>query len=195
MRTRHSFCGDRRGTAVLEFAILAPAMLALIFGLIELANVAFARSALESATMAGARYASTQSCLARRKSGMESIVTGRMHLFRSFNHEPAQVEVLAYSGRFVDVKQPEPFTDLPPKNGQWDVGESYTDVNGNARYDTDMGKNGSVGGPGDVVTFKSTFKLTPLVPFIFATFHSQDSFYRLTASTAVRNEPVFRDQC
>ena len=194
MRSVPSFRRDHRGAAALEFAFVAPVMIVLIFGLLQLGYVAFARSSLESATMAGARYAAAQSCLAKRKSGMESLITQRMGNFHSFNDEPVRIEVKSYGAEFGSVGNPEPYADTN-KNKQHDAGESYDDVNGNGRWDQDMGREGSVGNAGDVVTLSTSYKLQALVPFIAERFNGGEPYYALQASTVVRNEPVFQDKC
>ena len=191
---RTPFAPDRRGTAILEFAFVAPVLILLLFGLLQLAHVAFARSALESATMAGARYAAAQSCLSRRQSGMQQIIIDRMTQFQSFNGEAPAIKVLAYGSNFGDVGNPEPYTDTN-RNHRHDANESYTDVNGNGGYDEDMGRDGSVGNAGDVVSLTTSFKLAPIVPFLSERLNDGLPFYTLSASTVVRNEPIFRDQC
>lgn len=194
MRNAPSFRHDRQGAAALEFAFVAPVMIVLIFGLLQLGYVAFARSALESATMAGARYAAAQSCLATRKSGMESLISQRMATFNSFNNEPVRIDVKSYGSEFGSVGNPEPYTDAN-KNKQHDPGETYDDVNGNGQWDEDMGREGSVGNAGDVVTLSTSYKLQALVPFIAERFNGGQPYFALGASTVVRNEPIFRDKC
>ena len=40
---------------------------------------------------------------------------------------------------FASISQAEPFTDNKPENGEYDAGEAFTDINGNGRWDEDMG--------------------------------------------------------
>lgn len=193
--TRLRFFGpDRRGSAAMEFAFLGPVMILLLFGLLELGYVGFARSTLESATMSGARYAAAQSCLAKRQPGMQSIINTRMSDFNSADGKPVVITSKAYGSNFGDAGNPEPFTDAN-SNKAYDVGESYDDVNGNGKWDNDMGRDGSVGGAGDVVTLTTSFKLRPLVPFLAEQINGGRDHYQIGSSTVVRNEPFFRNNC
>ena len=48
--------GDRRGGAVIEFAILAPVLFTILLGIIEMGRMFYVRQALEYATEEAARY-------------------------------------------------------------------------------------------------------------------------------------------
>lgn len=48
--------GDERGGAILEFAILAPVLLGILFGIVEMGRMFYIRQALEYATEEAARY-------------------------------------------------------------------------------------------------------------------------------------------
>ncbi len=50
------FCGARQGTLVVEFALIAPAFLALLVALLETALFLFAQMALQNAAMEAGRY-------------------------------------------------------------------------------------------------------------------------------------------
>ena len=62
---------DRRGNMALEFALLLPAILILLGGIIEFGSAMYASSALESAARAGAHYAFEKGL---DKSGIEQAV-------------------------------------------------------------------------------------------------------------------------
>jgi Flp pilus assembly protein TadG len=47
---------DRRGVAAIEFAILAPVLFTLLFGIVEMGRMFYVRHALEYATEQAARY-------------------------------------------------------------------------------------------------------------------------------------------
>jgi hypothetical protein len=65
---------------------------------------------------------------------------------------PVSVTALAY-GDPRNLGRPEPFTDLPPFNGVFDPGETYVDVNGDGRWNADMGASG-LGGSGEYVVYE-----------------------------------------
>jgi hypothetical protein len=64
---------DARGNMALEFALLLPAILILLGGIIEFGSAMYASSALESAARAGAHYAFEKGL---DKSGIEQAVKG-----------------------------------------------------------------------------------------------------------------------
>ena len=88
---------------------------------------------------------------------------------------------------FGDIGGPEPFVDSAPANGAYDVGETFTDVNGNGVWDPDMGAAGA-GGPGDVVVYRLSYDWSLLTP-VLAGVIGEAGRVRLAASVVVRNEP------
>lgn len=181
---------DERGVAAVEFGLIAPVVVLMLGGFMEFAHVSSARSTLEAATMRAARAVAASDCPSQREAILKAIVENGMSGFRSADGKKATITSKAYSSRFGDVGEPEPFEDT---NGNkiHDDGESYTDVNGNGKYDTDMGASGSIGAAGEVVSYTAEFRVGSLFPFISQQFVGSNS-YRLRASTVVRNEPVFR---
>lgn len=191
MRHPLSLAIDRRAIATTEFALIAPTMIFLIMGFIEFAWVASARSALESAVMRGARAIAASDCPSRREQQMRDLViTGMAHVRSSDGQRPT-ITAKSYGSSFGDVGEPEPFIDAGSRNGRYDVGESFTDVNGNGQWDTDMGRSGSVGSAGQIVSYSASFRVESLIPFIPRIYGGRDD-YPISASTVIRNEPVFR---
>lgn len=184
----------QQGIATTEFALMAPFIVVTLFGLIEFAWVQSARSALESATMKGARLIAASDCPDEREEILiDTVVRGMAHVKSSDGQLP-KIESKAYGSAFGDVGEPEPFVDVvPTKNGKYDLGEAYTDVNGNGKWDTDMGTSGSVGGAGSVVSYTATFRVKSMVPFIAKKFGDGREDYPITATTVIRNEPIFRN--
>lgn len=184
---------SRTGAAALEFGLLAPAMLLVMLGLIDLARVATARSALESATIQAARQLAATECPADRPRRLASAIAQGMRSVIGEKDTAPTVESRSYADRFGDIGAPEPFVDDPAApNRLYDPGESFTDVNGNGRWDADMGVEGSIGGAGEVISYTATFRVRPLIPFLVEQLAGRDH-YPIRASTVVRNEPVFRD--
>lgn len=185
---------DDAAAAIPELALIAPVMLFLLLGLVDLARVANARSALEAATNRGARQASATDCPAERPDRLAMAVAKAMRAGLGSDGTKPTVETKSYADRFGDVGAPEPYVDDPAApNGVHDPGESFTDVNGNGQWDADMGVTGSIGGAGDVVSYTVTYRVRPLMPFLVALVTGQDH-YPIRASTLVRNEPVFDDR-
>lgn len=56
-RNRQQSCSDRRGAVAVEFAVVAPMLLAIVTGMIELNRVYDTQNTLEAAAREGARFA------------------------------------------------------------------------------------------------------------------------------------------
>jgi Flp pilus assembly pilin Flp len=181
---------DDRGLAAVEFAMIAPVMIMMICGFMEYAHVSSARTTLESATMRAARAVVASDCPSKRQAIMMNIIEGSMKRVPSANGGQVEVITKSYSDKFGDVGESEPFPD-PNGNGKWDIGEPYTDINANNQYDLDMGKVGSIGGVGQVVSYTARYQVSSLFEFISKRFNGTDK-YMIEASTVVRNEPIFR---
>lgn len=192
---------DRSGLAAVEFAILAPIA-------IGLATVGFAGVMLHAGAVSlemGAAAAARASIIGAIPAGttrpaeIRRIVTAHVcppgggfcywdsgWLAESDDGvvAPLRIEMRAY----VDprnIGRPEPFVDKKPYNGVYDLGETFTDVNGNGVWDTDMGR-AEPGGSGDHVVFRLTMAQAVrhplLTPIMGARLLHQ-------AQIVVRNEP------
>lgn len=190
MRTLRRLGPDRRGIATVEFAMIAPVMILMICGFMEYAHVSSARTTLEAATMRAARAVAASDCPDRRQGIMLGIVQRAMANTPAAPGTEVQVVTKSYSDQFRDVGEPEPFNDANG-NGRWDPGETYTDINGNSQHDNDMGRVGSIGGAGQVVSYTATFQVASLFGFISEIYNDGEA-YRIQASTVIRNEPIFR---
>ncbi len=124
-------CRDDRGIAAVEFAILAPVLLVLIMGLMDIAYNAYAQAALEGAMQK-----------AGRDSGIEAANTSTID-----ENLKAKVRVVIPNATFLITRKsyssfgtaaPERFDDAN-NNGQYDSGECFYDVNGNRVWDRDPG--------------------------------------------------------
>lgn len=182
-----------KGIATTEFALIAPVLITLLCGFVEFAWVASSRAALESATMKAARLIAASDCPAQRETLLtQTVVKGMAHV-KSSDGQPPKIESKSYASSFGDVGEPEPFVDVEPtQNGKYDLGEAYTDVNGNGKWDPDMGKSGSVGGAGQVVSYTATYRVKPMIPWLAKQFGDGREDYPIRATTVIRNEPVFR---
>jgi hypothetical protein len=185
---------DSAGVTIVEFAFVAPVMLVLLGGLLELGYVAFARSTLESAILDASRTARVAECPGEAAALIEAELVSRMAVVASHDGQPPVLAVRAYGGEFGNVGNPEPFNDLDA-NGSFDAGEPFTDLNGNGGWDADMGKAGDYGSFGEVVEFTATFKVASLLPFVAARINGNAGFYPISAETVVRNEPLKEATC
>ena len=173
---------DRRGDAVVQFAMITPALLLLIVGSFEVAIMLFVSGTMESAVLAASRYGITGFTEdgVSREQRIREIIEERTLGFVDLDQ--AEIRTLVYAS-FENIGQPEPFTD-ENGNGSHDAGEPFNDVNGNGDWDDDMGAAG-LGGPGDIVLYDIEYEtgaITHLLEPIFGRVVHR-------ASVAVRNEP------
>lgn len=195
-----AFVRDCRGVAAIEFAIAAPIVILLLITLFEMGFVLTGGIFLEAGARSAGRYGITGASVAgkTRDEVIRDIVVGYVcprakpastsslcFWSESGGEEPLRIAVQAYSDPR-NVGQPEPFSDLPPENGVYDAGETFTDINGNQRWDPDMGI-ASAGGAGDIVVYDVTMVQAVHSPLLRAAIGSRA--YRHSARLVVRNEP------
>lgn len=173
---------NREGSAALEFGLVATPFVILIFGIIEFAIILFLNASLEAGVINASRYAVTGSTtpgITREEKVVEVL---NRYGFGLVDIQQSNLLTLIYPN-FASIGQPEPFVDANA-NTVYDPGETFTDVNGNAQWDADMGLAG-LGGAGDIVVYTVDYTwglLTGMMhPFI--------GDMTLTSSVAVRNEP------
>lgn len=182
------FRRSERGTALLEFALVAPPLFLLVIGMFEVAMLMFVDVSVEGGIKEAARWGITgqqspDPDLTREEQIVEIIEANTYGLV---DLTSADVSVLVYDS-FTDVGKPEPWTDDPPYNGVHDAGEAYDDVNGDGEWSEDQGIAGA-GTFGEVVQYTVHYTwalMTPLIGDIM----SADGVIHLSSSVVVRNEP------
>lgn len=183
-------CRDRRGVTAVEFALIAPALMWMICGTIEIGHMMFARAVLEGAVVEAARAATAtlESTEGARNTIMRESISEMMSQFRTAPGTSITISTKVYRD-FASVT-PENFTDKNG-NGVWDPGEDFIDRNGNGKWDPAIPISGTLGGPGDVVSYTATFPKQMLFGSM-TTWFGVSPETMLTATTVVRNEAVVR---
>ncbi len=173
------------GSTVLEFAFVAPVLILLLFGTMEVGMIFFADSLLEGGLREASRFGLTG---APPPSG-----TREDYIVQVVNQNGAGVVEIDASNittlvypNFTSVGEPEPYTDTNG-NGSHDSGEPFTDINCNTVWDPDMGKSG-LGHGGEVVLYTVSYELQ-LMTGLLAPMMGKDGKFPLAASVVVRNEP------
>ena len=178
------------GSALAEFALIAPLLITTIVAVMEFAMILFINAVLEGSLRDAARFAitgSTPTAVKREDVIVDKISSATLGLVPI---TAGHITTLAYSD-FHEVGQPEPYVDDKPANGKYDVGESYTDINGNGQWDADMGAPG-LGGACDVVVYRVRTQWGLMLGTLASSIGQNVT---LTASTAVRNEPYGNAPC
>lgn len=174
---------SREGASATEFAILAPAFLALVVGLVEVTGVFLANGLLEGAVREASRYGITMRCGETRSTVIRQIIAD--NTYGLIDMSSATIDTKVYPN-FGAIGQPEPYTDTN-RNGQYDGGEPFTDVNGNGAWDSDQGRAGE-GAAGEVVQYSVRYNWPLFSPFLAPVLGS-GGIVPLRATVAVRNEP------
>lgn len=180
MRWRHA--KDKRGNTAVEFGLLLPVMLAVFVGLMEFSVYFWLNAVLENAALHASRYGITgnsQSGMTREQSITQAIQDNTYNMVDINN---LTMTTLVYDN-FADIGQPEPYADAN-MNGSYDAGETFTDVNGNGVWDSDLGAAGS-GGAADIVVYRIQFTSSGITGLLRPVLDNMPH----EAVVAVRNEP------
>lgn len=188
MKRLRGFKRRSEGATVVELGMVALPFLVFILGVVEFSMITLATAVLEGGLHEASRYGITGSLPAESTSREEHVVKViNQHGAGMVDITQANLTVKAYPN-FSKIGEPEPLTENPPANGQWEPGESYTDINCNGQWDEDMGKSGP-GAGGEVVVYQVDYDFQLLVGDFWVMKVGRDGKFGLSANIAVRNEP------
>ncbi|MEM7172733.1 MAG: TadE/TadG family type IV pilus assembly protein [Pseudomonadota bacterium] len=183
------FVARRDGTTAVEFAFAASGILIFVMVIMEIAMMMFANTLLEGGIRQAARFGITQADpddpLLDREDMIAEIIND--HGIGLLDVDPNNITTLVYPD-FNSIGNPEPWND-DDGNGEYDAGEDFTDMNCNGAWDDDMGFEGA-GGSSEVVLYTVNHDWQMMTGFLNHAFGGGDGVISLTASVAVRNEPV-----
>lgn len=182
-RRLRTLARDRTAASALEFAIVAPVLVLMTFGLIDVGQLVYGRAVLDGAVEAAARDASLET-------GNTSTIDADVLKAVS----PALPGVTISSARanyydFSDIARAERWNDAN-KDGTCSAGESYVDENRNNRWDSDIGQPGN-GGAYDVVVYTVTATFRPVVQLPMLPMFNRDM---TMVSRSVRKNQPFASQ-
>lgn len=180
------FLRREEGVTLVELAFSIPVLAVAVIGIMEMSMILFVGSMMEGGVREASRFGITGNAPggATREEQIIAIVKERTLGMLELSED--DISTLIYPS-FDSVGKPEPFTDNSPENGVYDEGEDFSDINGNAVWDVDMGAAG-LGGPGDIVLYRIDAEW-PLMTGLLNGVMGQDGKIPLTASIVVRNEP------
>jgi Flp pilus assembly pilin Flp len=172
---------DERGVSAIEFALIAPALLMILLGLMDLSYNIYATSVLEGAMQAAGRDATLEGA-----EGRGLAIDDRV---RDVVDDVVSNGDLQFSRRsYVDyssVARPEDFTDVDA-DGLCDNGEPFEDANGNGTWDDDRGR-ADMGGARDAVLYTATLSYPRAFPLMGLL--GFDNTVTARARTVLRNQP------
>jgi len=170
--------GDQRGAAAIEFAVLAPVLVMLLLGLMDLAYQSYAKTVLEGALQKAGRDSGIEAANTTAIDNKVKASVLTVSKYATFEFERKNYSTFAKI-------TPERFTDSN-NNGVRNTGECFDDVNGNRVWDADPGLAGQ-GNAGDVTLYTVTVTYPRLFP-ISAMF-GWPTTETTTASTLLKNQP------
>lgn len=171
---------DRRGTAIIEFAIVAPVMMLVIMGLCDISYRAYAQALLDGAVQKAGRDSAIQGG-GEQTSVLDAKVirvVGAIARYATFSSTRFSYRTFLRVG-------PEKFTDTNNNNVR-DPGECFEDVNGNKAWDSEPGDNGQ-GGASDVTVYTMTMTYPRLFPITAQM--RWDAKQTISARTLLKNQP------
>ena len=179
-----SFQKHQEGATAIEFAIIAPVLLLIMFGIIEFSMAMFTQSIMEGATTLTSRLGKTgySDQGVSREDTIRNALQARAGIFL----DPTKITITSkFYGQFDQIGDAEPYIDKN-HNNRYDTGETYTDVNGNGHWDADMGEQG-YGDANDIVVYTVTYPwkiMTPIMKPFFT-----NGILNLRSVAVVKNEP------
>lgn len=170
------------GVSATEFALLAPVLILMLVGSLDMTQMVYANTMLRGAVEQAARDSSLE---AGDTEAADKMVADTLR--------PILPGVLIISSRasyydFGDIGRPEKWEDRD-LNGTCNDGEPYTDENSSGTWEADIGADGN-GGAGDVViyTVRAQYEPTFRVPFVDELLGGRV----LSAASVRKNQPFAR---
>jgi Flp pilus assembly protein TadG len=178
----HRLRSNQDGATIIEFALIAPTLLVMLFGLLDLSHNMYTAQMLQGAIQQAARNSTIEGA-GGREAALDGLVDQAVQVVApgatvSFSRK-------SYSN-FTQASRPEDYTDVNA-NGTCDNNEPYEDANGNGNWDLDPGQSG-FGSARDAVLYTVTVNYQRFFP-VYAFLPGQTDTMTMTTSTVLRNQP------
>lgn len=175
----------REGVTAIEFAVLAPVLLLLMFAILEFSLIMLVSNVMESATSITSRLGRTGFIEAGKS--REQTILASIEKRAGTMLDAGKLSITAkHYEQFDQIGDAEPWTDTNG-NGIADPGE-YDDINGNGQYDSDMGLAG-YGDAEDIVVYTVEYPWQIMTPIMREFLGDAQGIFPITAHAVVKNEP------
>ena len=180
---------DRRGSTIIEFAIVAPVLCLLLLGGFDTAHSLYVRSVLQGIVQKTARDSALE---AGNTTAQQSVIDDKV---RAQATALANNATITFTRRYyrtfskAAAAQAESYTDTNA-NSRCDNGEPFQDANNNGTWDADGGDSGQ-GGAKDRTVYTATLSYPRFFPLYRLIGGSNTT--KITASTVLENQP-YSDQ-
>lgn len=179
------FWRANEGVSAIEFAIVVPVLLLLIFGIVEFATIMLVANIMENATSISSRLGKT-GYTASGQSRSDTIRASVIARAGGLVDSNKLTITSKFYKQFDQINNAEPWNDANG-NGLAEVGE-YTDINGNGQYDSDMGLAG-FGNAEDIVVYTVNYPWSIMTPIMREIIGNGNGEFPITARAVVKNEP------
>lgn len=176
---------DRSGVSITEFGLIAPVLIVLLMGVMDLGHTLYMQSVLQGAMQKAARDTTLET---GTESGMQAAIDTAItdqvkNLARNATVTISRTNFRDYTKAANPAR--EPFTDTDG-NGTCNGGEPYQDNNNSGTWDIDRGRTGQ-GGAQDSVIYSAQVEYSRLFPLTRLV--GLPETVTLKADTALVNQP------
>lgn len=180
---------DRRGAALVEFAIVAPVLVLFLVGAFDIAHTLYMQTVLRGIVQKTGRDSGLEDATTvARQAELDAIVAGQVRaLYNGASIAFTRRSFASYTQAAANV--PEAYNDTNG-NRTCDAGEPYVDANNNSAWDPDGGGAGQ-GGAKDRVIYTVTVSYPALLPLY--RFIGGSATRTVSATTILQNQP-YSDQ-
>lgn len=184
---------DQHGIAAVEFALIAPVLMTLMLGIMDIGHTLYVQTLLQGSVQKAARDSSLQTgTLSSNQATIDTKVTDQVKQL----NKNAVVTISRrsyYTYTEASAATPEDFTDTPsaPDN-VCNNNEPYVDLNDNGTWDADGAVDGQ-GGARDKAVYTVTMAYPRLLP-IHKLVPGMSANIAVTASTVLANQPYGEQQ-
>lgn len=184
---------DSRAVVTVEFALLSVPLVVMVIGSFDFAYQVYLKTVVQGALNDVSRTASLEAPDLECKTGT---LTDKVQCaIKRRSDVVARDATYAVRIRnfydFSTVGRSEKLVTDYNKNGAYDAGDCFVDLNENGRFETDAGRDG-VGGADDVSYYTVTVTMPRLFPI--DKFLPLSPNYVISGETAVRNQPYARQR-
>ncbi|WP_375403265.1 TadE family protein [uncultured Sphingomonas sp.] len=180
--TAYGLWRDRDGSTVVEFALIAPVLMLMLVGILDVGHTAYTTAALQGVVQKAGRDSAIQSSNAAT---IDAKVYDQVRDLTNTMTAPVISRRFFRDYSAASIKQHEQYNDLNA-NSRCDNNETYTDKNWNGVWDADGGDAGQ-GGAQDRTVYAVTISYPRMLPL--HGFINVPPNVTLTASTVYANQP------
>jgi Flp pilus assembly pilin Flp len=162
------FISNEDGASILEFALIAPVVMMMVMGTMDIGHSLFVRATLDGTVQDAARSSSLEGATSLIQQDLidERVASTIRELAPGANVTVSRRYYKTFST--AALARAEEVIEQSPGNLKCDRGESFMDANGNRVWDADGGSDGQ-GGAKDIViiTFKVSYpRIFPMAPML-----------------------------